>query len=167
MDLENGQLKESLNFIGRFCLDNKVKISVAESVTAGLLQVMLSTCEKAGLFYEGGLTAYSCAQKLTNLGIDRQECEKNEGVTMNIAELMALQIAQRFDTQLALGISGFASPIPEKGILELYAYSAIALNGEIVYAKRLEAVSENQIENQIHFAKDTIHLCARFLNHLR
>ena len=101
-----------------YCLDHNYKIAVAESVTSGLLQLMLSCCPNAGLFFAGGITAYSCMQKFKQLGISDSGCLASNGVSEKISENMALHICKKFNSELGLSITGFASPIPEKGVRE-------------------------------------------------
>lgn len=58
-----------LNKIGSSSLEEK-KLSIAESVTSGLLQPAFSQIPQAEQFYKGGLTAYNLEQKVNLLNID-------------------------------------------------------------------------------------------------
>jgi hypothetical protein len=61
--------KKTFNKIGTTLIANKQTISVAESVTAGAVQRMLSRIPDAADFFQGGLTAYSIGQKYKHLNV--------------------------------------------------------------------------------------------------
>ena len=151
------------NSLGKLCdyfLEHHYKIAVAESATSGLVQLMLSTCPNAGLFFSGGITAYSCMQKLKQLGISYEKCNASCGVSQKISENMAIQICNKFSSDVGLSITGFASPIPEKGIKELYAYASFCFKGKIIFTERLIPKGENQFDIQLDYASSLICLSA-------
>jgi nicotinamide-nucleotide amidase len=52
-------MQEYLDYIGDHCLAQGLTIAVAESVTAGYLQVCFSRATGATQFFQGGITAYN------------------------------------------------------------------------------------------------------------
>jgi len=153
-------IKDSLMIIRDHCLDNNYKIAAAESVTSGMIQLMLSCCENAGLFFSGGITAYSCKQKQKQLGISEAVCSASNGVSSQIAESMARQICRKYSCELGLGITGFATPIPEKGITELFAYGSFCYNEQIIFTTKLTTNKATQLEVQRDFAFSLLQHCA-------
>lgn len=158
--------QSALALIREFCLAGNYSIAVAESVTSGMIQLGLSCCESAGLFYAGGITAYSCMQKLKQLDISVGACEESNGVSERIAEAMARQVCMKFNCELGLGITGFASPIPEKGVTELYAYASFCYNGAIVFTKRLVPAGSTPLEIQQEYASSVLWLCSESIKFL-
>jgi nicotinamide-nucleotide amidase len=156
-------IQRALEDIRGFCLTRNYTIAVAESVTSGMIQLALSCCENAGLFYAGGITAYSCFQKQKQLDISVEVCDESEGVSERIAEAMAWQVCRKFNCELGLGITGFASPIPEKGLTELYAYASFCYNGEIVFTKQLVPQGGTPLEIQQQYASSMLLLCSERL----
>ncbi|MDR7127849.1 PncC family amidohydrolase [Algoriphagus sp. 4150] len=155
--------KEALDIIRKYCLNHNYRISVAESATAGLLQLMLSSCENAGMFFCGGITAYNCRQKMKQLSIIDKNCMELHGVSMQIAEEMAHQIGRKFNSDLSLSLTGFATPVPEKGINELFAYGSFWYRGEIVFTEKFTTTTVNQFEGQYYYASSLIRICANSL----
>ena len=62
--------KKHIETIKNVLLERKETISIAESVTGGLLQFALSMSDDAIKFFQGGITAYNIGQKARHLHID-------------------------------------------------------------------------------------------------
>ncbi len=119
-----------LNEISQQLLSTGQTIAIAESVTSGLLQNAFSNCENASDFFEGGITAYTIDQKVNLLHINKEEAEAVDCVSQKIANDMARNIATLFGTKWGVGITGYATAVPESGN-ELYAYYSIWYNNHI------------------------------------
>jgi PncC family amidohydrolase len=117
----------------------KQTIAVAESVTAGLLQNVFASAKDATCFFQGGLTAYNLEQKVKHLGIDEKHALECNCVSAKVASEMAVGVAGLFSTEWGIGITGYASPVPEENINELFAWYAFARNGNIITATKIEA----------------------------
>jgi nicotinamide-nucleotide amidase len=159
-------LSLELQEIRRFCIERKVKVGVAESVTSGLIQFLLSTMDNAGLFFNGGITTYSCEMKNTHLGISLDLCNQTFGVNKEITDTMAINICSQLDVQLGIAMTGFASAIPEEGIFEKIAFGSIVFQDKIIFSKKFESDREEQIDAQLDFAFQLIKECARSLSGL-
>ncbi|WP_051315831.1 CinA family protein [Algoriphagus vanfongensis] len=146
----------ALERICEHCLENHYKIAVAESVTSGFVQLMLSTCSNAGLFFAGGASVYSCEQKFKQLGISYDACIETNGVSKSISEEMAFQICKKFSSDIGLSITGFASPIPEKGIEKLFAYASLCFKGKIIFSEYLIPQANSQLGIQQEYASRLI-----------
>ena len=132
-------------------------IAVAESVTSGLLQLALSGADNAANFYQGGLTAYNLGQKSRHLAIDPVHALSCNSVSERIAGEMALNICRLFTSQWGVGITGYASPVPESGN-QVYAWYAIAHRGNILMTKKSSPKKDEPFRTQqwyvTHVLKD-------------
>jgi len=57
-------VKEILDNFGGLLMGNKETVAVAESVTSGTTQTMLSLATNASIFFQGGITTYTLDSKV-------------------------------------------------------------------------------------------------------
>lgn len=126
-------------------------IAVAESVTAGLLQSALASAEEASRFFQGGLTAYNIGQKCRHLNIDPIQALTCNCVSDQMAKDMALNVCNGFTSDWGIGITGYATPVPESGN-QRFAYFAIAFKGEIRLSQKMETEEEDGQKVQLLYA---------------
>ena len=143
--------KKALNDIASYFIKTSEHLAVAESVTSGHLQAALSLVDSASNFFQGGITTYNVVQKFRHLHIDLTKAVNCNCVSREIAEAMALNICKLFITQWGIGITGYAVPIEEQGIIELFAYYAIAFKGKIVQTGVLHAPNGSKISSQVFY----------------
>ncbi len=149
-------LSSQLKKIRKYCMDAEVTLAVAESVSAGMLQMLFSTMEEAELFFSGGVTTYSCEMKAKLLDISLEKCESCFGVNQGITDEMAKNISTLMNADVGVALTGFASPIPEEGIYEKFAFCSICFRREIVWDGSFSSIKEQQYEAQLDFAQQTI-----------
>src|SRR4051812_17078174 len=87
-------------------------LAVAESVTSGSLQHMLSLADKATQFFEGGITAYNLNQKKKHLSVDFNHAVTCNCVSEQTAAEMALGAYRMFNADWSLAVTGYAAPVP-------------------------------------------------------
>lgn len=146
----------TLSELSSCCLSNEISIGVAESVTAGYLQFLLSQMPNATQVFNGGITTYNIGQKVKHLGLDYTYGIKCNCVSQPTAEIMALHIGDLFNSKMGVAITGYASPVPEEGINELHAYMAIAFKGHIVRRYKLLTKATSPAEAQKDYAQQVI-----------
>jgi nicotinamide-nucleotide amidase len=112
-----------------FLAEPRLTLSVAESMTAGHVQARVAAVSGASNFFLGGITAYSLAQKVKHLGVDRAAAKKVNSVSAAIAEQMARGVCELFDSDIGLATTGYAEPSPENGVAEPHAWWAVAMRG--------------------------------------
>jgi PncC family amidohydrolase len=140
----------------RKCLTAKEEtLAVAESVTSGMLQLALSEAENASSFYQGGITAYNLGQKYRHLGVEPIHAQACNCVSQKVAEQMAAAVCAMFRSDWSVGITGYATPVPESGN-KVFAYYAIALRGNIVTADRIDTTIDKPTQVQRLFAKHVL-----------
>jgi nicotinamide-nucleotide amidase len=104
----------------------RLTLAVAESLTCGRLQARIGAISGASDFFLGGLTAYTIAQKVRHLGVDRTHAEQVNAVSREVAEQMACGACAFFGSDLALAATGYAEPAPDHGVMQPLAYWALA-----------------------------------------
>ena len=143
--------KKKADEAGRLLIQRKESIAVAESVTAGDLQTALSLAKNAMDFFQGGITAYNLGQKTRHLQVDPIQGMACNCVSGKIAETMAIESARMFNSNWGIGITGYASPVPEEGIDKLFACIAVALNDKIILSKTIRAKKDEPAAVRLHY----------------
>ena len=64
-------------------------LAVAESMTGGRLQALVTAESGASAFFLGGITAYTLVQKTRHLGVDAVQAAAVDGVSAEVARAMA------------------------------------------------------------------------------
>jgi nicotinamide-nucleotide amidase len=141
---------EAVETIRKYLLEKEETIAVAESVTSGFLQAALSSANDAIRFYQGGLTAYNLGQKTRLLHIDPISAQSCNCVSQKLATDMALNAAKLFIGQWGIGITGYATAVPESGN-EVYAYYAIVHHGKPVGGKKIDGIEGDAVKVQLHY----------------
>jgi PncC family amidohydrolase len=144
-----------ISAIKDYLVKNNHTLSVAESVTAGHLQAALSLADGATDFFQGGITTYNLGQKSRHLGVDPIYGLKCNCVSEITSRQMALGSLSLFTSNWAIAITGYAAPVSELGIDELFAHYAIAFDGSIVLSKKI--VTEEKGVRQVQlFYTDSV-----------
>ncbi|GAA0533050.1 CinA family protein [Chitinophaga japonensis] len=152
-------MQSPITFIHDHCLANGLTIAVAESVTAGYLQMLLSRAAGATQFFQGGITAYNTGQKVKHLGVEPIHAQSCNAISPQVAAQMALGVCTLFNSSMGLAVTGYAAPVPELGVRELYAYYAIACKGSIIAAQRIMPAATEPEKVMEEYAWRIIHDC--------
>ncbi len=148
---------EELTQLTKYLTDVKLTIAVAESCTSGLLQNAFSQAEDSMSFYQGGMTVYNAGQKALHLSINPIIAEECNSVSKEIAERMSLKIAEKFNAEVGISITGYAAPVPKENITNCYAYIASSVKGKVVLSKRIKGDPNKDLyENQILYVNKII-----------
>ena len=86
------------------------RVGLGESCTAGLLAARLTEPPGASAYIAGGVVAYSNEAKTELLSVPAELIEAHGAVSPEVAEAMADGALERFDADLAVGITGIAGP---------------------------------------------------------
>lgn len=128
---------KAIDVIRDTLIENNQKLSVAESVTAGLLQAAMATAERALKFFEGGITTYNINQKVKHLHINREAGERCNCVSEQTVNEMALGVCRLFQTDWGIAVTGYATAVPESGH-KLFAYYAISFRDKVIVTERID-----------------------------
>lgn len=146
-----------------FMVANHQTLAVAESVTSGHLQAALSLANEASRFFQGGITVYNLGQKARHLHVNPIHATTCNSVSQMIADQMALQTISLFSSDWSIAVTGYASPLPEMGITDLYAFYAIAFRQSIVSRGQLKSDDLGMFEVQMNYTRE---LLKGFRSHL-
>lgn len=85
-------------------------LSIAESVTGGMISSAIVDIEGASKVFKGGVVAYTAESKSKFLGVKNETIEKYGEVSQQVAKEMALGIKNKLDTDFAIAVTGYATP---------------------------------------------------------
>jgi nicotinamide-nucleotide amidase len=85
-------------------------LAAAESCTGGLLAGRITDRAGSSAYFVGGGVVYSNEAKVDLAGVDPELIERYGAVSTEVAEALAEGIAERFDAELGVGITGIAGP---------------------------------------------------------
>jgi PncC family amidohydrolase len=85
-------------------------VSVAESVTGGLIGSRLTDVAGSSEYFMGGVVAYSNNAKVKLLGVKRETLAQYGAVSEETAREMAEGVRRSFGTDIGLAVSGIAGP---------------------------------------------------------
>lgn len=147
---------KDISAIRDFMLAHGHTLAVAESVTSGHLQAALSLATQASNFFHGGITAYNLGQKARHLHINPIHATSCNSVSEFIADEMALNALTFFSSDWSIGITGYASRVPDIGINDLFAFYAIAFRSEVVDRGKVECDRDDAYDVQLSYANQVL-----------
>jgi nicotinamide-nucleotide amidase len=147
---------ELINSIKEILVKNQQTLAVAESVTAGHIQAAFSAATDASFFFQGGITAYNAGQKTRHLGVEPIHAMKDDCVSQEVAGQMAITVNDLFLSYYGIAITGYATAVPEKDVMELSAFFSIAAGDKIILSRKIESALTNSIEVQIDYTNQVL-----------
>ncbi|HZY82242.1 MAG TPA: nicotinamide-nucleotide amidohydrolase family protein [Cyclobacteriaceae bacterium] len=158
----------NLDIIAKTLVDREETIAIAESVTAGNLQAAFSLAKNATEFYHGGITVYNTAQKARHLHVDPIAADRTNCVSESVSTTMAREVCSLFSSNWGIAITGYAAPVPEWNVRNtLFAWYAIALNGQVLMSKKIEVGKMPMDKVQKYFTRTVLKDFAKFLSTAR
>jgi nicotinamide-nucleotide amidase len=134
-------------------------VAVAESVTGGHVQAMITAVSGASEYFRGGVTAYTLDEKVRILGVTRAPARRVDCVSQQVAVEMALGVGRLFETDLAVATTGYAQPAAAKGVKVPMAWWAICHRqgggSAVVISGCVEVRGEGRVSVQ-HRVADTV-----------
>jgi nicotinamide-nucleotide amidase len=85
-------------------------LAAAESCTGGLLAARITDRVGSSAYFLGGGVVYSNEAKVDLAGVDPGLIERFGAVSTEVAQALAEGIAERFDAELGVGVTGIAGP---------------------------------------------------------
>ncbi|MCV3763894.1 nicotinamide-nucleotide amidohydrolase family protein [Companilactobacillus farciminis] len=92
-----------------------LKITAAESLTAGMFQATVATVPGASKVFDGGFVTYADEVKVQLLGMDSQLITDNTVVSGPVALAMSKLSAEKIKADIGVGFTGVAGPDPLEG----------------------------------------------------
>lgn len=137
-------------------LEKKQTVAVAESVTAGHLQVAFSMAENAMDFFQGGITVYNLGQKTKHLHVEPIHAIAYNCVSEKIAAEMAQHVTRLFLSDWGIAITGYASPVPEKNIHQLFACYAICYRGKEMARQTVNVENYSPLKVRLFYTRHVL-----------
>jgi nicotinamide-nucleotide amidase len=106
----NGEPLEAT--VGELLKNCHATLTVAESVTGGLLAQRITSVPGSSNYFLGGFLTYSNKMKTELLGVSQEILEQCGAVSKETAEAMAIGARRRTGSTFALSITGEAGPEP-------------------------------------------------------
>ncbi|NQT29400.1 MAG: CinA family protein [Candidatus Saganbacteria bacterium] len=87
-------------------------VSVAESLTGGLISSRLTSVPGSSEFFIGSIVCYHTRIKVIQVGVPAQLVSQHGVVSREVALAMASGIRKRFKTDIGIASTGAAGPLP-------------------------------------------------------
>ena len=108
--IEFSEVDIDLNFLVHdLLIESSFTLSVAESCSSGFIASELTSISGSSSYFRGGIIAYNDEIKVNILDINKDTIIKESSVSSTVAELMAKNVARRFNTDFAISTTGYAS----------------------------------------------------------
>ncbi|HSA77600.1 MAG TPA: competence/damage-inducible protein A [Nitrospirota bacterium] len=104
----DGQPMEEV--VGALLKQRRLKLSVAESCTGGLIGARITNIAGSSEYFERAAVTYSNPAKMEMLGVPGALLERSGAVSSEVAAAMARGIRQAAKTDLGLSVTGIAGP---------------------------------------------------------
>ncbi len=103
--------EESLEaVVGALLLDARMRISIAESLTGGLIAHRISQVSGASRYFDIGFVTYSNESKTSLLGVPADLFPRVGAVSEEVAVAMATGALERASADIAVSVTGIAGP---------------------------------------------------------
>lgn len=123
-------------------------ISVAESLTGGLVAASLTQIPGASAVFKGGIIAYRDETKQQVLKVDPALITKFTSISEPVAQSMATNIREIMNTDIGIATTGVAGPDKSEGFAPGIVFVAISI-GDHNICQKLELVGDRtQIRDQ-------------------
>jgi nicotinamide-nucleotide amidase len=146
----------------------RLTLAVAESLTGGHLQALVTSVSGSSDYFVGGVTAYSLEQKVKLLGVNRAHAKRVNCVSQRVAVEMAFGATNLFNVDLAVATTGYAEPSRAQGITAPMAWWAICQrrrNGKLALnSGTVEVPGATRVEAQARIAQDVLGLLIAHLS---
>jgi len=123
-------------------------ISVAESLTGGLVAASLTQIPGASAVFKGGIIAYGDEIKQQVLKVDPALITKFTSISDPVAQSMATNVREIMNTDIGIATTGVAGPDKSDGFAPGIVFVAISI-GDHKICQKLELVGDRtQIRDQ-------------------
>ncbi|WP_230085577.1 CinA family protein [Arthrobacter sp. AQ5-05] len=106
-----------------------LSVSIAESLTGGMLAAAIVEIPGASGMFNGGVIAYQNSVKITALGVPEELLAETGAVNAQVACAMALGACRATGSRVGLSTTGVAGPDPHQGKEVGHVYLGVAFDG--------------------------------------
>lgn len=142
------QVEEMSRELGSICTDGHLRLSVAESMTGGLLSDSICRVSGASRYFLGGMVCYDPATKAF-VGVSQDLMDRFGTYSKEVAAGLAMGANSRFGSDIGVGITGIAEPDAQNKVPG--AWVAVAYLGRIETRHVLceEGTARNEARSQV------------------
>ena len=97
--------------IGELLSLHNLKLSVAESCSAGGLSSKICSVSGSSNYFLGGIVAYSNQSKIRDLGVSQESIQNFTEVSKEVAVQMSEGISKKFNSDFSISTTGYAGPL--------------------------------------------------------
>ncbi|MFA7676548.1 MAG: CinA family protein [Candidatus Omnitrophota bacterium] len=94
----------------RLLKNKKLSLAIAESCSGGYVSYLITKTPGSSEVFKGSVIVYSLYSKSILLGIKKPLLEKTQGVSAEVAKLLAKTMKKKLKTDIGASIVGFAGP---------------------------------------------------------
>jgi len=156
--------EEIINKVKDILVKNEETIAAAESVTSGHLQAAFSVGMEASKYFQGGITTYNLGQKARHLKIDPILGMKVNCVAQKIANKMAVEVSRMFSSDYGIGITGYASIVPECEEEGIFAFFSLSYNQKVMISERITSSADHPHKVQVDYCNQVIEKVYKYLS---
>jgi PncC family amidohydrolase len=127
---------------------SKQTVSVAESLTGGLVASHLTSVPGSSDYFVGGIVAYSPRVKVTQVGVPPALISQHGVVSKEVAIALAEEIKKRLRTDIGLATTGVAGPAPIPPAPVGKVFIALAGKSTVEYKELNLQGSRNEIRSK-------------------
>jgi len=98
------------NIVAKLLTDNSKTVCTAESFTGGKIANMLTSVPGSSKYYNGSVVCYSTQSKIDVLKVDAEVISNKTVVSREVAQQMAENAREMFNTDFAISTTGVAGP---------------------------------------------------------
>lgn len=117
-------------------------IATAESLTGGALASSFVDVPGASRVFLGGVVTYATETKTSVLAVDATRLAEFGPVDSVVAQQMALNVAEKFGSDIGLATTGVAGPGPADGHPAGTVWIAIVRDGDVILCEKLALPGE-------------------------
>ena len=156
---EDIELEEVL---GKLLRERKLTISLAESLTGGLVQHKLTQIPGSSDYFMGGIVSYSNEAKMELLGVRESSLKKYGAVSELVAKEMAEGVRKRLGTDIGISTTGIAGPTGATATKPVgLVYLALSANDILIARKQVFGPDRNSVKQRS--AQAALELARRYL----
>ena len=148
--------------LGKLLKKRKLTISVAESLTGGLVQHKLTQIPGSSDYFMGGIVSYSNEAKMELLGVRESSLKKYGAVSELVAKEMAEGVRKRLGADIGISTTGIAGPTGATATKPVgLVYLALSAKDIVIARKQIFGPDRNSVKQRS--AQAALELARRYL----
>lgn len=151
--------------VGDLLRQKKLRVSVAESCTGGLVSSRLTDVSGSSDYIDLNIVAYSNEQKQTILGVKTPTLEAHGAVSEQVASEMAKGVRQLSGCDIGLSLTGIAGPTggTEEKPVGLVYIALTGITGKTETHRILANPRNSRIDIKYWFSQHALNILRRYL----